>query len=145
VIPLFLDGAHRGTPVTVFGDGTQTRDFTYVDNVVHANLLAATRPAAIASGQVVNVGAGERTSLLELLDLIHGVTRRELVVHHAAPRGGDVRDSLAAMERAQEVLGYRALVRLPDGLARTWEWFHSARAVSRVIPAPTPRVLAVGA
>jgi len=123
VVPLFLRAAMTGTRATVFGDGEQTRDFTYVANVVDANLLAATAPAAEASGYAVNAGAGERTSLNELLGLIEQVTGRPVDRTHRPPREGDVRDSLAGLERAARRIGYRPQVRLVDGLRRTWEWF----------------------
>jgi nucleoside-diphosphate-sugar epimerase len=122
VIPLFLHGASQGTPLTIFGDGNQTRDFTYVDNVVDANLLAASRAASMVSGYVVNVGAGERTSLNELLALIPSVTGRDVESNQQPPRLGDVRDSQASLGRASRVLGYRPRVKLLDGLQRTWEW-----------------------
>jgi nucleoside-diphosphate-sugar epimerase len=123
VIPLFMRAAIDGTPATVFGDGEQTRDFTYVDNVVEANLLAATRAAERCSGHPVNVGAGERTSLLQLIALIREVSGRPLTVQHRPARGGDVRDSLASLERIASLLGYAPSVRLEDGLRRTWDWF----------------------
>jgi nucleoside-diphosphate-sugar epimerase len=107
----------------VHGDGEQTRDFTYVANVVEANRLAGFGPAEQVTGWAVNCGAGERTSLNELLSLVEGVSGRPVRREHAPPRPGDVRDSLASLERAGRVLGYRPLVDLRDGLARTWEWF----------------------
>ena len=122
VVPLFLEGVLRGSAVTVYGDGNQTRDFTYVANIVEANLLAASRPASEISGAVVNVGAGERTSLNQLIALIGQVTGRDLEFDRQPPRLGDVRDSLACLRRAEEVIGYQPLVRLDDGLRRTWEW-----------------------
>jgi UDP-N-acetylglucosamine/UDP-N-acetyl-alpha-D-glucosaminouronate 4-epimerase len=122
VIPLFLESALHGTAVTLYGDGDQTRDFTYVDNVVTANMLAASRPASTISGSVVNVGAGEQTSLNELVALIGEVTGRHLKVEHKPPRVGDIRDSLASLQRAADVIGYRPLVKLDEGLRRTWEW-----------------------
>ena len=125
VIPLFFHAAMTGVPATVFGDGDQTRDFTYVDNVVDANLLAATAPADRASGHPVNVGAGERTSINGLLGLIERVAGRSIARAHRARRPGDVRDSLAGLDRAAERLGYRPEVRLADGLRRTWEWFEA--------------------
>jgi nucleoside-diphosphate-sugar epimerase len=125
-IPLFLDSARRGTPITVYGDGNQTRDFTYVENVVQANLLAATRPADTVSGCVVNVGAGKRTSLNELLDLIEQVTGHEVDRVYKPRRAGDVRDSLASLARATRLLGYRPKVTLEDGLQRTWTWMREA-------------------
>jgi nucleoside-diphosphate-sugar epimerase len=123
VIPLFFRAALTGTLATVFGDGGQTRDFTYVANVVDANLLAATAPAERASGYAINAGAGERTSINELLDLIQQVTGRAIARRHLPARAGDVRDSLAGLQRAADRLGYRPEVRLADGLRRTWKWF----------------------
>jgi UDP-glucose 4-epimerase len=125
VIPLFLRAAITGTPAVVFGDGGQTRDFTYIDNVVDANLLAATVSADRASGYPVNAGAGERTSINDLLRMIEQVTGRQIAREHRPPRPGDVRDSLAALGRATDRLGYRPAVRLADGLRRTWEWFEA--------------------
>ena len=123
VIPLFMQAALAGTAARVHGDGHQTRDFTYVANVVDANLRAAYGPAERVSGRVVNVGAGGRTSLRELLRAIEHVSHRPIAVEPHPPRGGDVRDSLAGLERAAEVLGYTPMVSLVDGLARTWAWF----------------------
>jgi UDP-glucose 4-epimerase len=129
IIPICCDACRTGKPVRLFGDGRQTRDFTYVENAVHANMLAATAPAACASGAVVNTGAGQRTSLLELLDLIGDVTGTPLDYVSTAPRAGDVRDSLASLERAHQILGYEPQVDIHEGLRRTWEWFSSLPAV----------------
>jgi UDP-glucose 4-epimerase len=125
VIPLFMRAAVTGRPAVVFGDGEQTRDFTYVDNVVEANVLAATASADRASGYALNVGAGERTSLNELLRVLERVTGRPIDREHRPARPGDVRDSLAGLERAAERIGYRPQVRLAEGLRRTWEWFEA--------------------
>ena len=128
VIPLFMAAALEGRPATIFGDGEQTRDFTYISNVVQANLLAGTRPAEIVSGYPVNVGAGERTSLLQLATLIREVSGRSLVCQTTAPRAGDVRDSLAGLDRTRRLLGYEVEVGLREGLRRTWEWFRANAA-----------------
>ena len=130
VVPLFLQAALDGTPVTVFGDGEQTRDFTFVDNVVQANILAASGPAEIVAGGVVNVGAGDRTSLNGLIEAIRRVTRLPITVTHQSPRGGDVRDSLASLDRASKLLGYSPLVRLEEGLQRTWQWTLASNTLS---------------
>ena len=127
VIPLFLAAARDGTPAQINGDGLQTRDFTYVDNVVEANLLAATRPADKVSGVPFNVGAGGRTSLLDLLGMVSNVMGRNVSAEHRPPRPGDVKDSLASLDRAEAGLGYRVLVSLPEGLKRTWGWFQAAQ------------------
>jgi len=127
VIPAFLTALIEGRPVTVYGDGHQTRDFTYVDNVVDANVLAATGPADRVNGQVVNIGAGQRTSLRELVGIIESVTGQSLPIEEMPARVGDVRDSLAGLERAQAVLGFVPSVPLEDGLHRTWAWVQADR------------------
>lgn len=122
VIPLFLKAARTGTTATVFGDGEQTRDFTYIDNVVAANMLAAYGATERVNGWVVNAGAGSRISLNDLLALVEQVTGRPVNREYAAPRAGDVRDSQASLERASRVLGYAPTVNVDEGLRRTWEW-----------------------
>lgn len=124
VIPIFFAAALRGTPAPINGDGQHTRDFTYIDNVVEANLLAASSERA--NGWTINVGAGQRTSLLGLLDLIGEVTGAKVTVEHRPARPGDVRDSLADLSRGRELLGYRAEVSVREGLERTWRWFQDA-------------------
>jgi len=123
VIPLFLDAARSGGTATVFGDGEQTRDFTYIDNVVAANMLAAYGPTERVNGWVVNAGAGSRISLNELLSLVERITGRPVNREYAPPRAGDVRDSQASLERASKVLGYQPMVDVEQGLGRTWDWF----------------------
>jgi UDP-N-acetylglucosamine/UDP-N-acetyl-alpha-D-glucosaminouronate 4-epimerase len=126
VIPAFLSATLEGREATVFGDGQQTRDFTYVANVVEANILAAAAPAGVANGTVVNVGAGQRTSLLRLLELIREVTGHGLACTYHPRRSGDVRDSVAGLDRARDVIGYHPWVTLEEGLRRTWQWFVDA-------------------
>jgi UDP-glucose 4-epimerase len=121
VIPRFFDAARHGHGVEIYGDGSQTRDFTYVDNVVDANLCAASVAVERANGTVVNVGAGGRTSLLELHGLVEEVSGRRIAITHREPRAGDVRDSLASLERARAAIGYAPRVSLREGLRRTWE------------------------
>jgi UDP-glucose 4-epimerase len=123
VIPNFLQAALEDRPASLYGDGRQTRDFVYVDNVVDANLLAASAPTETVNGWVFNIGAGRRTSLLELLSMIRGVTGRTLAYVAAPPRSGDVRDSVASLERAERLLRYKSRISLEEGLGRTWRWF----------------------
>ena len=123
VIPAFLDCAQKGSVAYVNGDGEQTRDFTYVENVVQANCLAAFGPSERVNGWVTNAGAGNRTSLNELLSLVEQVTGRPVAREYQAPRAGDVRDSQASLDRARKVLGYVPGVGLEEGLRRTWAWF----------------------
>jgi nucleoside-diphosphate-sugar epimerase len=126
VIPKFIAAAFQGTSPVIFGDGEQTRDFTYVDNVVQANLLAIQAPEAV--GKVYNVAYGESVTLNRLVQLIGEVTGRELIVEYAAPRAGDVRHSRADITRAGTELGYAPEVDLGEGLRRTVEW-HAAKAL----------------
>jgi UDP-glucose 4-epimerase len=126
IIPLLLRAALSGVTVPLFGDGQQTRDFTYIDNVVHANLLAAEGPAARVSGTVVNCGAGQRISLIDVIKLIEQMTGRTISIERRPPREGDVRDSQAGLERAEAVLGYTPQVSLPDGLRKTWAWMQAS-------------------
>ena len=121
VIPLFLRAALEERPAPVFGDGEQTRDFTYVDNVVDANIKAAQAPAS-SSGSPVNVGAGQRTSLNQLLALVREVSGREVQAQYQPVRAGDVRDSLASLDRVKALTGYEPHVGIREGLMRTWSW-----------------------
>jgi nucleoside-diphosphate-sugar epimerase len=125
VIPLIFRAAMNDTPITIYGDGGQTRDFTYVDNVVEANIRAGTGEAARVSGHCVNVGAGSRTSLLELVRLAEEVTGHRINRRHAPERPGDVRDSQADLGRARAVLGYTPGVSVREGIERLWEWYQA--------------------
>ncbi len=109
----------------VFGDGEQTRDFTYVDNAVQANLLAC--EAGVSTG-VFNVGTGERVSLNQTLDLLRRLSGKNLQAKYDPPREGDIRDSLAAISRAREAFGYEPTVRFEEGLERTFEWYRVNQA-----------------
>ena len=146
VIPVFLRAALEQREAALFGDGLQTRDFTYVDNVVDANILAATTPRETVGGSVINVGAGVRTSLLGLIELVEQITGRRLAYQRLPAREGEVHDSLASLERAERLLGYRPHVSLAEGLARTWAWFQGrpSPAASRREPrAGVPAAVAV--
>src|SRR2546428_2945345 len=138
VIPVFLLAALEQREATLFGDGTQTRDFTYVDNVVDATVLAAMVPGERVSGAVANVGAGVRTSLLDLIELVGKITGRELAYQRLPAREGDVRDSLAGLRRAERLLGYQPLVSLAEGLRRTWIWFARQPVAAELQPAAMP-------
>lgn len=121
VIPRFVRACLQGEPPRIYGDGEQTRDFTYVADAVQANWLAATAPRA--SGAVVNVAGGKRTSLNALFSAIRAQTGVRLEPIHEPPRVGDVRHSLAALDRARDLLGFEPAVHLDEGLARTIESF----------------------
>ena len=117
-IPNFVSAALRNEAATVFGDGEQTRDFCHVDNVVRANLLAAGSKKKL-SGPIVNIACGERVSLNELLRIIAEATGTSVAPKYDAPRPGDVRDSLASIDAARELLGYEPTVHIREGLQRT--------------------------
>jgi UDP-glucose 4-epimerase len=121
VVPRFVTACLRGARPVVYGDGGQTRDFTYVADAVGANLLAADAPRA--AGAVVNVAGGRRVSLLELLAEIGELCGRLPEPRHEPARAGDVRDSLADLARARALLGFEPMVSLREGLARTVESF----------------------
>lgn len=121
VIPLFLTKLLAGEPPTVFGDGTQSRDFTFVENVVHGNLLAA--EAAGASGGTFNIADGRSTTLLELLSKLNALLGTDVEPSFAAPRAGDVRESLADISQARKVLNYEPQVSFEDGLRRSVEYY----------------------
>jgi len=125
VIPLFVRLALEGRAPTINGDGEQTRDFTHVSNAVHANLLAAERPADRVAGQVFNVGCGERISINALWREIQSVIGTTIEAVHGPARPGDVRDSLASLERARSELGYSVLTPLREGLSQTVEWIRA--------------------
>jgi nucleoside-diphosphate-sugar epimerase len=128
VIPLFLQAAINGETVTIFGDGEQTRDFTYVANAVEANICAALAPASRASGWAMNVGAGKRTSLNAMLSVAREVTGVDIPARHQASRAGDVRDSLASLERSGRLIGYSPTIDLREGLELTWQWTRESSA-----------------
>jgi UDP-glucose 4-epimerase len=115
----FLRAAREGTSVPLFGDGRQTRDFTYVDDIVRA-----TRAAGDSGhpGRVYNVGGGERVALRDVLALIEDVTGRELRLDRQAAQKGDMRDTFADTQAARQDLAFRSSVGLREGLAREWEW-----------------------
>jgi UDP-glucose 4-epimerase len=114
VIETFLDQARSGGPITVEGDGEQTRDFVHVSDVVRANLLAATTDHV---GEAFNVGTGDPVAVRDLADVVREVTGSDADVEHVAPRDGDVRHSCADVERARQRLGFEPSVSLSDGLA----------------------------
>jgi nucleoside-diphosphate-sugar epimerase len=117
VVPRFSTAMLDGRPAVVYGDGEQSRDFTYIDNAVEANLLAATAPGV--DGQVFNIACGEAISLNTLLEELRGVTGSEVDAVHEAPRRGELRHSLADISRARATLGYEPGVSFREGLSRT--------------------------
>ncbi|HXH06702.1 MAG TPA: SDR family oxidoreductase [Vicinamibacterales bacterium] len=126
VISLFIAALVEGRRPTIFGDGEQTRDFTYVANVVDGVLRACTAPQAV--GQVINVATGGRVSLNRLFQVLRTLIGAEVEPIYADPRPGDVRDSQADISRARALLGYEPTVSFEEGLQRTLEWYRGTRA-----------------
>jgi nucleoside-diphosphate-sugar epimerase len=123
VVPRFISAALRDEPVTIHGDGLQSRDFTYVENVVAANVLALT--AERASGVTCNVGCGGRYTLVDLVARIEAAVGQRMRVEHGPSRAGDVRDSQAAIDVARDRLGYEVLVPFEEGISRSVAWYAS--------------------
>ena len=123
VLAIFCRRMLAGEQPTIYGDGEQSRDFTYIDNVVHANLLAADAPAERVAGQMMNVATGVRSTLNETFYILRELTGYVGEPRYEAPRSGDIRDSLADIHLASKLLGYRPIVDFREGLRRTVEWY----------------------
>jgi UDP-glucose 4-epimerase len=128
VIPLFVSSILSGQPPKIYGDGQQSRDFTFVANVVHGNLLASERPNI--GGRIINVADGGQTSLLQLLEILAKLLKRSIQPEFLPARVGDVRESLADVTLARRLLGYEPQVRLEDGLKRTIDYYQGLVASS---------------
>jgi len=123
VLAKFITQMLRGEPPTINGDGEQSRDFTYIDNAVDANLLACQAPADQAAGHVFNVATGQRVTLNETFQLLQGLTSYSGQPIYGPERGGDIKHSLADISKAEAQLGYRPKVNFEEGLRRTVEWY----------------------
>jgi UDP-glucose 4-epimerase len=121
VIPLFITAMLNGVSPTVHGDGLQSRDFTFVENVVHGNLLAA--DADGVAGKIINMANGRSTTLLRLIELLNKMLGTDIQANHTEPRVGDVRESLADITRAQTLLGYETKIHFEDGLALSIDYY----------------------
>jgi nucleoside-diphosphate-sugar epimerase len=119
----------RGDQPTIFGDGETSRDFTYIDNAVSANLLACSAPATECAGRMFNCATGHRTTLNQTFEALKELTGYKGSVNYAAERSGDIKHSLADITLAQKHLGYKVLVNFEDGLRRTVEWYKKGQLV----------------
>ena len=126
VLAIFCRRMLAGDQPTIYGDGEQSRDFTYIDNVVHANLLAAAAPAEKVSGQMMNTATGKRITLNETVDILRELTGYQGKTNYAEPRAGDIRDSLADIGLARKLLGYEPQVDFQEGLRRTVDWYRNS-------------------
>jgi UDP-glucose 4-epimerase len=132
VLAKFCAAFLEETQPVVFGDGEQTRDFTYVENAVQANLLACEAPNV--SGKVFNVGTGGRISLNEVLHALARISGKKLETKYEPPRDGDIRDSQADIQQAKDFLGYDPQVSFEEGLKRTFEWYRSTQEKTAAKP-----------
>jgi UDP-glucose 4-epimerase len=128
VLAKFITQMLSGKQPTMFGDGEQSRDFTYIDNAVEANLLACKAPAAQAAGKVFNVATGRRVTLNETFKLLQGLTSYSGMANYGEERGGDIKHSLADISLAEKHLGYKPKVNFEDGLNRTVDWYRTSRS-----------------
>jgi len=125
VLAKFILQMLRGEAPTIFGDGEQSRDFTYIDNAVEANLLACTAPADQAAGQMFNIATGRRVTLSETFHLLQGLTGYAGNPIYGPERGGDIKHSLADIAKAKAALGYNPKIDFEEGLRRTVDWYRS--------------------
>ena len=126
VVAIFCERVTEGRNLTVFGDGEQTRDYVYVEDVANANFLAATRPlppAGPLDSRSFNIGTGVETSVIQLAELIHATSGRNPVIEHAPDRAGEVRRSVLLASKAQKVLGWTPRMSIADGIKETYQWF----------------------
>lgn len=126
VVAIFCERVLQNRPLTVFGDGSQTRDYVFVEDVAHANYLAANKqlpPAGPLDSRSFNIGTGVETSVLELAELIRDASGATPRVEHAPERAGEVRRSVLLATRAQNVLGWTPRTSIADGIAKTYKWF----------------------
>ena len=123
VLAKFITQMLRGEQPTIFGDGEQSRDFTYIDNAVTANLLACEAPAEKAAGQVFNVATARRVTLNETFALLQPLTGYSGKPIYGPERGGDIKHSFADISKAEAGLGYKPKVDFEDGLRRTVDWY----------------------
>ena len=125
VIPAFVTRIMRGVAPIVHGDGLQSRDFTYIQNVVDANFAALAAPAE-ACGEVYNAACGGRTTLMEIIAMINNILGTSVAPEHIESRAGDVRHSCAATEKARRLLGWEAKISVQEGLAETVAWYQNS-------------------
>jgi nucleoside-diphosphate-sugar epimerase len=133
VLAKFITQMLKGEQPTIFGDGEQSRDFTYIDNAVNANLLACKADASKAAGEVFNVATGRRVTLNETFKALQPLTSYSGQVKYGTARGGDVKHSLADVSKAEAGLGYRPTVDFEEGLRRTVEWYRKKMMAAPVL------------
>jgi len=138
-VAAWLRAALGGEPVTIHGDGEQTRDFVFSGDLAAAVVAALDAPEDVVAGELFQVGTGRETTINELAAAIGAAVGRPLEIVHEATRAGDVRRNVSRVDKAAVRLGYRAAVALDEGLARTARWFETAladRELAEVMPDP---------
>jgi UDP-glucose 4-epimerase len=133
VLAKFITLMLRGEQPTIFGDGEQSRDFTYIDNVVSANLLACTAPTAQVAGRVMNAATGRRITLNQTFEILKQMTGYSSKAHYGPERAGDIKHSLADISLAGKLIGYKPVVAFEEGLARTVAWYRTQIARPAVV------------
>ncbi|WP_109485661.1 SDR family oxidoreductase [Occallatibacter savannae] len=129
VLAIFCRKMLAGEQPTIYGDGEQSRDFTFIENVVHGNLLAAAAPAEKVAGQMMNLATGSRITLNETFRILRELTAYSGEPRYAESRSGDIRDSLADIHLAEELLDYKPVVNFREGLKRTVDWYRESDAL----------------
>jgi UDP-glucose 4-epimerase len=130
VLAKFITLMLRGEQPTIYGDGEQSRDFTYIDNVVSANLLACSAPAAQVAGRAMNAATGTRITLNQTFEILKEMTGYSGEAHHGSERAGDIKHSLADVSLAAKMMGYTPVVGFEEGLERTVAWYRTQTAKS---------------
>ena len=126
VIPKFITSMLKDKPPIIYGDGEQSRDFTFVKDVVNANILAMKAPNA--AGKVINIAAGKRTTLNELVSVLNDILGKNIEPEYTDPREGDIKHSFADISLAKEIIGYEPEYTLEEGLKQTVKWYELQRA-----------------
>ncbi len=132
VLAKFITHMLKGETPTIYGDGEQSRDFTYIDNTVAGNMLASSAPAEKVAGEMFNCACGERFSLNQTVEILRGITGYAGPVEYAPDRSGDIKHSLADIRRAEEAFSYRPGVNFEDGLRRTVEWYREQLVAGKI-------------
>jgi UDP-glucose 4-epimerase len=129
VLAKFIMMMLKGEPPTIYGDGEQSRDFTFIDNVVAANLLACSAPASQVAGRVMNAATGTRITLNETFEILKQMIGYSGTVRYGPERAGDIKHSLADISLAGKLMGYQPVAGFEEGLARTVAWYRTQARV----------------
>jgi nucleoside-diphosphate-sugar epimerase len=129
VVPRFIELVLKNKPLEIHGDGLQSRDFSYIDNVVSANIIAS--KSKKGAGEVFNIACGERYTILDIADTISNVLNKKVKYNHKPTRKGDVKHTLADISKAKRLLGYKPIIKFEEGMLKTIEYFRKLSLQSR--------------